>query len=81
MKNFTPSHFFILVLIFSVVVVPQVNAQKRCEEILYPRGCTLADCGYKCLHKHNGRGICKIIDPDPMVKSDYYCICIYNCPN
>ncbi|XP_048226034.1 putative defensin-like protein 165 [Ricinus communis] len=75
MASFT--HFFLIFLIFSAVsLVHHAEAQKRCQEQLYPKGCTLNDCGKKCFDKHKQMsGVC--IQNRSM--TDYACYCIWNC--
>lgn len=52
------------------------NAQKRCLEELYPRGCTLLDCGEKCFKKHRQYGG-QCIQNTGM--TDFACYCVWNC--
>ncbi|XP_011047085.1 PREDICTED: putative defensin-like protein 165 [Populus euphratica] len=80
--------FFILALIFSVTTMaPPVSAtvvtgketeQRRCEEILYRKGCTLLECGKKCYEKYmNKGGNGKCISNAEMTR--YACYCFWNC--
>ncbi|KAG5580664.1 hypothetical protein H5410_051291 [Solanum commersonii] len=45
-------------LIAAALDISQVNAQHRCTEILYLKGCILYDCKKECSKKHNGNGLC-----------------------
>ncbi|KAK1397780.1 hypothetical protein POM88_007643 [Heracleum sosnowskyi] len=68
--------FLIFVVVMALTVIaPQVDAQKRCTQVLDPNNCVLATCRQTCLAKYNGNGMC-------VVKSggqSYMCQCVYNC--
>ncbi|CAK7338810.1 unnamed protein product [Dovyalis caffra] len=80
MATISLTSFVTLVLLFSAtLVITEVNAQKRCQEVLYNSGCNLEDCRAKCYQKHQSiqGGQC-IANPS---MTDYSCVCVYNCNN
>ncbi|KAL3755448.1 hypothetical protein ACJRO7_002494 [Eucalyptus globulus] len=80
METLTFPRIFIVVLLLSgmcMVMVPHVNAKKRCKEVLDPNSCTLSDCQKACSEKHpmqRPHGACL---PDP--KHKFSCSCYFNC--
>ncbi|KAK4708608.1 hypothetical protein R3W88_029533 [Solanum pinnatisectum] len=47
MAKYLNSALCVLIIISVALTITQVDAQKRCTEILNPNGCVLADCRNK----------------------------------
>ncbi|OMO53797.1 S locus-related glycoprotein 1 binding pollen coat [Corchorus capsularis] len=82
MAKFSYTYLLLLIVVFSVnsmamAVAAQADAQKRCQKILYPRGCTLMDCRKKCFQKFGSVGGQCI--PTNQAQTIYECLCVYNC--
>ncbi|XP_048236326.1 uncharacterized protein LOC125371387 [Ricinus communis] len=76
MANLSFTHFLILFLILSAAsMVPEANAQKRCQEELYKTGCTLEDCKKKCYDRHHDLGGTCIQNA---AMTAYACYCFWN---
>ncbi|XP_060174626.1 defensin-like protein 163 [Lycium barbarum] len=75
MAKFLNSVLCFLLIIAVALGITQVNAQKRCSEILNPTGCVLYDCKKECFEKHNGNGLCS----SGGAIGQYVCTCVYNC--
>ncbi|KAI6696643.1 hypothetical protein NL676_016762 [Syzygium grande] len=71
---------FVAVLLLSgtcTVMVPHANAQKRCQELLDPNGCSLYNCQQACYQKHTAqqpRGECLANS-----SFEYRCACFFDC--
>ena len=55
--------------------VDQVVAQRRCDIVLDPKGCSLKSCKDQCLKFFKGNGECV----SGSLGGSYQCVCIYNC--
>ncbi|KAB2095094.1 hypothetical protein E1A91_A01G012600v1 [Gossypium mustelinum] len=81
MGKISLTHVFILALLFTVIsMVANVEAQKRCSEVLNPSGCLLAECRQECSEKYvSGVGEC-IGNGGTPLQPIYECVCVYDCP-
>ncbi|CAN4118438.1 unnamed protein product [Withania somnifera] len=75
MASFLKSPLCFLLVISVALAISQVNAQKRCTEVLDPNGCVLDDCKKECFEKHNGNGLCS----SGSAIGQYVCTCVCNC--
>eukprot|EP00257_Ricinus_communis_P027810 XP_025015224.1 putative defensin-like protein 165 [Ricinus communis] len=76
MANLSFTHFLIVFLALTAAsMVPEANAQKRCQEELYKTGCTLEDCKKKCYDRHRDLGGTCIQNA---AMTAYACYCFWN---
>ncbi|OMO95312.1 S locus-related glycoprotein 1 binding pollen coat [Corchorus olitorius] len=81
MARFSPTHILIIALLLTVLaMVPLIDAQKRCEEILNPTSCDLATCREQCFKKHNSNGGQCVVNGGTPAEPTYECLCVYDCP-
>ncbi|OMO95284.1 S locus-related glycoprotein 1 binding pollen coat [Corchorus olitorius] len=81
MARFSATHFAILALLLAVLaMVPLIDAQKRCEEILNPTSCDLATCREQCFKKHNSNGGQCVVNGGTPAKLTFGCLCVFDCP-
>ncbi|MBA0850483.1 hypothetical protein Goshw_030385 [Gossypium schwendimanii] len=92
MGRISLTHVFILALLSSglftyipsfhifISMIANVEAQKRCTEVLNPSSCLLAECKQECFQKYpSGVGQCIQSGGTPL-QPTYECLCVYNCP-
>nr|KJB12341.1 hypothetical protein B456_002G013100 [Gossypium raimondii] len=81
MGRISLTHVFILALLFTVIsMIANVEAQKRCTEVLSPSSCLLVECKQECFQKYpSGVGQCVQSGGTPL-QPTFECLCVYNCP-
>ncbi|KAI0504548.1 hypothetical protein KFK09_015500 [Dendrobium nobile] len=77
-KHSSISFLLLILIVFASVemMVPKVEAQKRCQVILDPNSCNLPVCREECFkRKKNGFGECI----SNTAGTAYACYCFYDC--
>ncbi|KAI8003887.1 putative defensin-like protein 165 [Camellia lanceoleosa] len=68
--------FLVFAVVVLMLVMAEVNGQKRCQVALNANGCNLLACRQQCHQSYNGNGVCV---ENSLGSATYCCVCFYNC--